>query len=125
MKDTYLSLPSGGGKITDIESTGFEPYNDGHFGFRAYIKFNNGVLICYGRFSKASNDEFIEYLTPFTSSEYALTFSRVNRSTAATTSNNMIWTTYQASKGFNISGDASADTYNGICGSYIAIGTWK
>lgn len=37
MKDIYLSLPSGGGKITDIESIG-----DG------FIRFKNGYQICWG-----------------------------------------------------------------------------
>ena len=37
MKDIYLSLPSGGGQITDIESVG-----DG------FIRFKNGYQICWG-----------------------------------------------------------------------------
>lgn len=37
MKDVYLSLPSGGGQITDIESVG-----DG------FIRFKNGYQICWG-----------------------------------------------------------------------------
>ena len=37
MKDLYLSLPSGGGQITDIESVG-----DG------FIRFKNGHQICWG-----------------------------------------------------------------------------
>lgn len=125
MKDTYLSLPSGGGKITDIESTGFESYHDGYFGFRAYIKFNNGILICYGRFSKASDDSFIEYLTPFISNEYAITIARNNSTYAGTTSNSAIWVRVSSETGFYIRGDISADSSNGIWGNYIAIGTWK
>lgn len=35
MKDTYISLPSGRGKITDIHSTGYEPFNDGYDGFNS------------------------------------------------------------------------------------------
>lgn len=37
MKEIYLSLPSGGGQITDIESAG-----DG------FIRFKNGYQICFG-----------------------------------------------------------------------------
>lgn len=37
MKDMYISLPSGGGKITDIESTGDN-----------FIRFKNGYQICWG-----------------------------------------------------------------------------
>ena len=37
MKEVYLSLPSGGGQITDIESVG-----DG------FIRFKNGYQICWG-----------------------------------------------------------------------------
>lgn len=37
MKDMYISLPSGGGKITDIESTG-----------NNFIRFKNGYQICWG-----------------------------------------------------------------------------
>ena len=37
MKDVYLSLPSGGGQITDIESVG-----DG------FIRFKNWYQICFG-----------------------------------------------------------------------------
>lgn len=37
MKEIYLSLPSGGGQITDIESVG-----DG------FIRFKNGYQICWG-----------------------------------------------------------------------------
>lgn len=37
MKDMYISLSSGGGKITDIESTGDN-----------FIRFKNGYQICWG-----------------------------------------------------------------------------
>lgn len=37
MKDVCISLPSGGGKITDIESTG-----------DSFIRFKNGYQICWG-----------------------------------------------------------------------------
>ena len=37
MKEIYLSLPSGGGQITDIESTGYE-----------FIRFKDGHQICWG-----------------------------------------------------------------------------
>lgn len=37
MKDVCISLPSGGGKITDIESTGYE-----------FIRFKDGHQICWG-----------------------------------------------------------------------------
>lgn len=37
MKDIYISLPSGGGKITDIESIG-----------DTFIRFKNGYQICWG-----------------------------------------------------------------------------
>ena len=37
MKDIYLSLPSGGGQITDIESVGY-----------GFIRFKNGYQICWG-----------------------------------------------------------------------------
>ena len=37
MKDVCISLPSGGGKITDIESTGDN-----------FIRFKNGYQICWG-----------------------------------------------------------------------------
>mgnify|MGYP007065838949 CR=1 FL=1 len=124
MKDTYLSLPSGG-KITDIESTGFESYNDAYFGFRAYIKFNNGILICYGRFSKLASGDSITFLEPFSSSLYSLTISRVNATNSATTSNSAIWSVNQYYDKFDISGDESADEHYGIWGNYIAIGTWK
>lgn len=71
MKDLYLSLPSGGGKITDIHSTVFESFNDGYQGFRAHIKFNNGILICYGRFSKLTSGDFVKFPERFSSCMYA------------------------------------------------------
>lgn len=124
MKDLYLSLPSGGGKITDIHSTGFESFNDGYFGFRAYIKFNNGILICYGRFTKLSSGDLVTFLEPFAGT-YAITISRVNATDSATTSNSAIWTCNQYSDKFDVKGDESADSSHGIWGNYIAIGTWK
>lgn len=125
MKDLYLSLPSGGGKITDIHSTGFKSLNDKYQGFDAYIKFNNGILICYGRFSKLSNDDFVTFLEPFASYFYTLTISRVNSTTAATASNSAIWSSIQYPEKFDVKGDESADSSHGIWGNYIAIGTWK
>ena len=125
MKDLYLSLPSGGGKITDIHSTGFKSLNDVYEGFDAYIKFNNGILICYGRFSKLSNGDFVKLLEPFTSSYYALTISRVNSTDSAADSNSAIWTSVQYPEKFIVKGNESADSSHGIWGNYIAIGTWK
>lgn len=125
MKDLYLSLPSGGGKITDIHSSDIKIFNDGYLGFSAYIKFNNGILICYGRFSKLKNGSFITFLEPFTSSYYAVTISRTNDTSNATASNSAIWTYSRGSTGFNVKGDETADSSYGIWGDYIAIGTWK
>ena len=125
MKDTYLSLPSGGGKITDIHSTDFRSLNDGYQGFQAYIKFNNGILICYGRFSKLANGDSVTFLESFSSGLYALTISRVNSTNSATTSNSAIWSVDQYNDKFDIRGDESADEHYGIWGNYIAIGTWK
>ena len=125
MKDLYLSLPSGGGKITDIHSTGFKSLNDVYEGLDAYIKFNNGILICYGRFSKLSNGDFVKLLEPFTSSYYALTISRVNSTDSAADSNSAIWTSVQYPEKFIVKGNESADSSHGIWGNYIAIGTWK
>lgn len=125
MKDLYLSLPSGGGKITDIHSTVFEPFNDGYQGFRSYIKFNNGILICYGRFSKLTSGDFVTFPERFSSDMYALTISRINLTDSATTSNSTIWSQYQFFDRFNVIGDESADANYGIWGNYIAIGFWK
>lgn len=125
MKDLYLSLPSGGGKITDIHSNGLDWFNDGYNGFNAYIKFNNGILICYGRFSKLPRNASVTFLEPFSSSLYALTISRVNATNSATTSNSSIWSVNQYNDKFDIMGDESADEHYGIWGNYIAIGTWK
>lgn len=125
MKDLYLSLPSGGGKITDIHSTGFKSLEDKYQGFDAYIKFNNGILICYGRFSKLSSDDFVTFLEPFATYFYTLTISRINSTITATASNSTIWSTVQYPEKFEIKGDESADASHGIWGNYIAIGTWK
>ena len=125
MKDLYLSLPSGGGKITDIHSTGFKSLNDNYQGFDAYIKFNNGILICYGRFSKLSSGDFVKLLEPFASYFYTLTVSRVNSTDKASDSNSAIWSCIQYPEKFNVRGNESADANYGIWGNYIAIGTWK
>lgn len=125
MKDTYLSLPSGGGKITDIESTNVELSADQYDSFRAYIKFNNGILICYGRFSKVLNDEFIEFLAQFVNSHYVLTISRYNNTNKVNVSNAAIWVSSRASTKFSITGDDTVDNPYGIWGDYIAIGRWK
>lgn len=125
MKDLYLSLPSGGGKITDIHSNGLDWFDDGYNGFNAYIKFNNGILICYGRFTKLSSGDSVTFLEPFSSSVYAITISRVNATNSATTSNSAIWSVNQLSDKFDLKGDESADSSHGIWGNYIAIGTWK
>ena len=125
MKDLYLSLPSGGGKITDIHSNGLDWFDDGYNGFNAYIKFNNGILICYGRFSKLASGDSITFLEPFSSSLYALTISRINATNSATTLNSAIWSVNQCTDKFYIMGDESADANYGIWGNYIAIGTWK
>ena len=125
MKDLYLSLPSGGGKITDIHSNGLDWFDDGYNGFNAYIKFNNGILICYGRFTKLSRNDSVTFLEPFSSNVYALTISRVNATNSATTLNSAIWIITQSYDKFDIMGDESADASYGIWGNYIAIGTWK
>ena len=125
MKDLYLSLPSGGGKITDIHSNGLDWFDDGYNGFNAYIKFNNGILICYGRFTKLSRNDYVTFLEPFSSNVYALTISRVNATNSATTLNSAIWSITQSYDKFDIMGDESADEHYGIWGNYIAIGTWK
>lgn len=125
MKDLYLSLPSGGGKITDIHSNDLDWFDDGYNGFRAYIKFNNGILICYGRFSKLTSGDSVTFLEPFASDFYALTISRDNATNSATTSNSTIWIRYQFLNGFTVVGDENADVSHGIWGNYIAIGTWK
>ena len=125
MKDLYLSLPSGGGKITDIHSNGFNWFDDGYDGFNAYIKFNNRILICYGRFSKLTSGDFVKFPEPFESGLYVLTVSRVNSTNAATDSNSAIWSCVQYPEKFNVKGNESADANYGIWGNYIAIGTWK
>ena len=125
MKDLYLSLPSGGDKITDIESTNFEPSTDQYDAFRAYIKFNNGILICYGRFSKVLNDEFIEFPVQFVNNNYTLTVSRYNNTNKISVSNAAIWVNSRRPTKFSIKGDDTTDYPYGIWGDYIAIGTWK
>lgn len=125
MKDTYLSLPSGGGKITDIESTGIESSADDPSIFRAYIKYNNGILVCYGRFSKVLNNHPVEFLAQFVNVRYMLTVSRYNNTDKANTSNSAIWVSERSITNFKISGDDTADDPYGIWGDYIAIGWWK
>lgn len=125
MKDIYLSLPSGEGKITDIHSTGFKALSNEYNGFEAYIKFNNGILICYGRFTKLLSGDFVKFPVPFASYYYALTISRVNSTDTASDSNSAIWSGTQYPDKFDVKGNANADKSYGIWGNYIAIGTWK
>lgn len=125
MKDLYLSLPSGVGKITDIESTGIESSADDFNIFRAYIKYNNGILVCYGRFSKVLNNHFVEFLAQFVNNRYMLTVSRYNNTNKANTSNSAIWVSSRLPTKFSINGDDTVDNPYGIWGDYIAIGTWK
>ena len=82
-------------------------------------------MICYGRFSKVLNGEFIEFLAPFVNNSYTLTVSRYNNTDKVNASNAVIWVDSRRPTKFSISGDDTVDSPYGIWGDYIAIGTWK
>ena len=82
-------------------------------------------MICYGRFSKVLNDEFIEFLAQFVNTNYVLTISRYNNTDKVSVSNAAIWVSSRTSTKFSITGDDTVDIPYGIWGDYIAIGRWK
>lgn len=82
-------------------------------------------MICYGRFSKVLNDEFIEFPAQFVNTNYTLTVSRYNNTNKVNVSNAAIWVDSRLPTKFSISGNDSIYNPYGIWGDYIAIGTWK
>lgn len=146
MKDIYLSLPSGGGQITDIESVG-----DG------FIRFKNGYQICWGlvHWSEmtrpstggsgsggdldggilhdggAEDASFADYKesdsmrktikfpAPFTITPYIVISPTSSSNTSSQTSIPAAWYHDESATDF------TAELYSAVKLTWIAIGNWK
>ena len=137
MKDIYISLPSGGGQITDIESVG-----DG------FIRFKNGYQICFGSEVSGNMDhgntggggimpisldygdseiiggtKTITFPVPFTMTPY-IAISPASTNSYKTSNNGTLnppaaWYHHESTTGF------IAELSSAVKFTWIAIGTWK
>lgn len=122
MSEIYLSHPDWDEQITDIQTKRFKSVSDGFFGFNGYIAFKNGILICYGRFSKLSNGDKVTFLKSYSTPYYAITISRYTSTEMTTVAKSAIWCENKNLDGFTVKGGEYTDSLNGIYGEYIAIG---
>lgn len=107
---------SGGGNVKNL----YPEFGDG------YIKYGNGLLICYGTTSISSNGyAIIDFPVAFaTNDSYTLIASAKYISSSTSTSNTVTVQNNSASRAYVYMRDRSGAQLNDMCATYIAIGYW-